>query len=143
MALYILQWDNLIVDSTNRSFRNNIKSKFSPQAAKVTEKPKDANPTNSSYILPLSSPILAKLAKKIIEISKYFKKQQPNTNRKKSYVQASTKLSIPTNVTRKTLKIKKAFPCLQNKKIEAVQKIISGQDKPKPKINMTTKGPLC
>ena len=28
-ALYTSQWDNLIVDGTNRSFRNNVKSKFS------------------------------------------------------------------------------------------------------------------
>ena len=52
-------------------------------------------------------------------------------------------MSILTNITKETLKIKEAFPCLQNKKIEAIQKIISGQDKPKPKINMTTKGPSC
>jgi len=36
------------------------------------------------------------------------------------------------------LKIKEAFPNLQNKKIEVVQKIISGQNKPKLKINITT-----
>ena len=29
-ALYNSYWDNLMVNSTNRSFRNNIKSKFSP-----------------------------------------------------------------------------------------------------------------
>jgi len=29
-ALYTSQWNNLIVDGTNRSFRNNVKSKFSP-----------------------------------------------------------------------------------------------------------------
>ena len=28
-ALYTSQWDNLIVDKTNRFFRNNVKSKFS------------------------------------------------------------------------------------------------------------------
>jgi len=38
------------------------------------------------------------------------------------------------------LKIKEAFSKLQNKKIKIVQKIINGQDKPKPKINMITKG---
>ena len=88
----------------------------------------------------LPPPILAKSAKEIIKISKYFKKQQPNTNRKKSYAQVSVKPSNPTNTARKTLKIKEAFPNLQNKKIKVIQKIISGQDKPKPKINMTTKG---
>jgi len=45
-------------------------------------------------------------------------------------------------MARETLKIKKAFPSLQNKKIEQIQKIISGVTDPKPHINMTTKGPL-
>ena len=35
------------------------------------------------------------------------------------------------------------FPNLQNKKIEVIQKIISGQNKPKSKINITTKGLSC
>jgi len=45
-------------------------------------------------------------------------------------------------MARETLKIKEAFPNLQNKKIEIVQKIINNNEKPKPRINMTTKGPL-
>ena len=40
------------------------------------------------------------------------------------------------------LKIKKAFPSLQNKKIKLVQKIISSKGKLKPCINMTIKEPL-
>jgi len=40
-ALYTSQWNNLIVDRTNRSFRNNVKSKFSSQAVKKTAKPKE------------------------------------------------------------------------------------------------------
>jgi len=43
-----------------------------------------------------------------------------------------------------TLKIKKAFPSLSNKKINSIQKFITGSnDKPKPRINITTKGPSC
>jgi len=41
------------------------------------------------------------------------------------------------------LKIKEAFSSLQNKKIELIQKIISSEGKPKPHINVTTKGPSC
>ena len=37
-----------------------------------------------------------------------------------------TRQSNPTNIARKTLKIKNTFPNLQNKKIKIVQKIISG-----------------
>ena len=50
--------------------------------------------------------------------------------------------SISANAARDTLKIKKAFSSLQNKKIEQVQKIISKVTKSKPHINMTTKRPL-
>ena len=46
-----------------------------------------------------------------------------------------------SNIARETLKIKEAFPSLQNKKIKQVQKIISGDSKPKLCIHMTTKGP--
>jgi len=46
--------------------------------------------------------------------------------------------SANTNTARK---IKEAFSNLQNKKIENIQKIISGESKPKLKLNMTTKGP--
>ena len=46
--------------------------------------------------------------------------------------------SANTNTARE---IKEAFSNLQNKKIENIQKIISGESKPKLKLNMTTKGP--
>ena len=47
-------------------------------------------------------------------------------------------MSNSLNIARETLKIK-AFPNLQNKKLEIVQKIISSNKKPKPRINMTAK----
>ena len=58
----------------------------------------------------------------INEISKFFKKNpSPNVN-KKSYAQVSSNDSKfnSTNMARETLKIKKAFPSLQNKKIEQI-----------------------
>jgi len=40
-----------------------------------------------------------------------------------------------------TLKIKEAFPNLPNKKIDTIQKVINGiNNKPKLRLNMTTKG---
>jgi len=54
-------------------------------------------------ILPLS--ILAKSLKKVVEISKYFKKNS-STNNKTSYAQVS---SYNTNMARETLEIKEAF----------------------------------
>ena len=141
IALYKSHWDSLLVDSTNRMFRNNIKSKFSPQ---VTNEPtiiKDKNTVKVSYISYLPPSILVKIAKEINEISKYFKKNS-STTAKKSYAQILANSSNSSNIARKTLKIKETFPKLQNKKIKLVQKIISGQEKPKLKLNMTTKGPL-
>ena len=42
------------------------------------------------------------------------------------------------------LKIKKAFPNLSNKKIDTIQKVINSlNNKPKPRLNMTMKGPSC
>jgi len=46
------------------------------------------------------------------------------------------------NIALDTLKIKKTFPPLQNEKINQVQKLINGNNnKPKPHINMITRGP--
>ena len=49
--------------------------------------------------------------------------------------------SNSSNTAREILKIKEAFPSLQNKKIKLIQKIISGKGKLKPCINITIKGP--
>jgi len=58
-------------------------------------------------------------------------------NNGKLYAQASHS----GNNTRDVLKIKEAFPNLQAKKIENIQKIINGDGKSKPKLIMTMKGP--
>jgi len=87
------------------------------------------------------------LSKEVKEISKFFKKiEKPTMNR--SYAQASlSKLksdTVSSNITINTLKIKEAFPNLPNKKINTIQKVVnSSSNKPKPRLNMTTKGPSC
>jgi len=63
-----------MVDSTNRSFRNNIKSKFSPQTIKEPTNPKGKNIENLSYVSFLPPPISAKTVKEVNEILKYFKR---------------------------------------------------------------------
>jgi len=75
-VFYESYWDSLMVDSTNRSFRNNVKvkSKFSPQINKELSTPKGKNTSNSSYVFSLLPLIPAKLTKEVNEISKYFKK---------------------------------------------------------------------
>jgi len=122
------------------SFRNKIKSKLSPQIVKVSVNIKGKKSVKLTYVSSYLPLILAKLPKKINEVSKYFKKNPPSAQ-KKSYAQVSSKLTI-SNIAMKILKIKKAFPNLQNKKIEQIQKLISSNSKPKLYINITMKGLL-
>jgi len=78
-------------------------------------------------------------------ISKYFqnkkylienkKKEGPNPT--KSYTQTSKSPATMSDI----LKIKKAFPTLNTKKIDQVNNIVKGNPKLKLKIQMTTKGP--
>jgi len=49
-------------------------------------------------------------------------------------------LTSSINNTREVLKIKEIFPNLQVNKIENIQRIIKGDGKLKPKLNMMTKG---
>ena len=139
-SLYKVHWDSLIVDNAKTSFKNKDKSKFSLQISKTPVNVKDKDIVKPTYVSPLPPPILAKLPKEVIEISKYFKKNSPLALRK-SYTQVSFNLST-LNITKETLKIKKAFLNLQNKKIKQVQKLISSNNKLKLHINMTIKGPL-
>jgi len=84
LAFYNSYWNNLMVDSTNRLFRNNIKSKFNLQVAKEPTNPKGQNAVNTLYVSSLPPPIPVKTTNEINEISKYFKKN-PSNNQKKSY----------------------------------------------------------
>jgi len=103
----------------------------------VPNKGKDiAKPT---FVSSISLLILAKTLKKVKEISKIFKKiEKPSL--KKSYTQVSTanldSRVASSNITMSTLKIKKMFPSLSNKKIDFIQKVITGSNnKLKPRIN--------
>lgn len=102
LSLYKAHWNSFVVDDTNMSFRNKVKSKFSPQVFKEPTSNKDKNTVKPFYISTLPPPILAKLPKEINEISKYFKKN-PVSTQKKSYAQASSNKS---NTAREMLKIK-------------------------------------
>ena len=138
-SLYKSEWDKPIADSNNHFFRYKVKAQFTQKTNKGSniKKGKKSNVNKLALISKLSSPIQAKSPKEVNKISKYFKKNIKKKDQKKSYTQASSS----ANITRETLKIKEAFPNLQNKKIKKNQKIIRGEDKPKSKFNMTMKGP--
>ena len=144
-AIYESHWNNLFIDNNKSTFRNKIKSKFNLQVNKPQASLKEKKIAKLTFMSFLPSSILAKSLKEINKLSKYFKKNI-NAPQKKLYVQASssskqTNSFSTSNITMKTLKIKETFPNLLNKKIDLVQKIINSSNvKPKPKINMTTKG---
>ena len=77
-----------------------------------------------TFISSIPSLIPAKSQKEVNELTKYFKKNT-NSQQKKSYVNVTSLLkqlspATPKNITRETLKIKKTFLNLPNKKIEKI-----------------------
>jgi len=87
--------------------------------------------------VPPLPPLPAKTKKEINAISKYFHPKKPSVNINdkstnnqmgKSYVQASK----PSTSTSEVLKIKEVFPALNAKKINQMNNIVHGQNKPKP-----------
>ena len=100
----------------------------------------DKNITKPVSIERLPLLIPTKSSKEAKEISKYFKVlnlPQAKNSLEKLYAWASKS----GNNTVEVLKIKNTFSSLKTNKIENIQKIINGNSKPKPCINMTTKGP--
>ena len=96
----------------------------------------------TSWLVLRGYPILSLLKppKEVKKISKIFKTKastHANVSWGISYAQAS---KIGSN-TKSVLKIKEAFPTLKTKNIDNIQHMIKGDSKPKPQINMTTKGP--
>ena len=147
-AIYESQWDSLFIDESKMTFRNKVKSKFSPQVICPQSNNKGKETLKPIFVLSLPPSILAKSPKEVNTISKYFKKNNKQLQ-KKSYAEDSSSskstssLNSSLNIALDTLKIKETFPHLQNKKINQVQKLINrNNDKPKPHINMTTRGPL-
>ena len=109
-SLYEAHWDSLIVDESNTSFRNMVKSKFSPQVTRTPTNGKGKNTVKLATISSIPPPIPAKSPKEVNEIPKYFKKK-PVSQQKKSYTQASSSTNV-SNIARDTLKIKETFPNL-------------------------------
>ena len=148
--VYQSKWDSLIADKNTISLRKKNLDKLTPRIIllsnhnnKTVDKPILAS---NEKILPL---ILAKSQKKVNQISKYLKNIKP-VNRSnplnKSYIQASkqsyAQVSKQMNNTTKVIKIKDTFSALNSQKINQIHRIVNSSSKPKPYIQMTTKGPL-
>ena len=148
-AVYAARWDALYTDQKTNTLRSKISSKFIPRTIPTNGNNKKeivkSVPVTINKALPLP-PLPAKSKKEINVISKYFQSKKStvdnnvqgcNVNSGKSYAQAS-KTSVNTL---EVLKIKEKFPSLNAQKIDQVNNIVNGQNKPKPRIKMTTKGP--
>jgi len=128
-SIYDANWDTLVNDdnSTPRIY-------LVPQRrTKENNKP---TPASIKKILP---PIPAKSLKEVNVISKFFKNNKTDnstSSKAKSYTQASKQNTIISDV----IKIKETFPSIGAKKIDQINNIVNGSFKPKPRIQMTTKG---
>ena len=148
-SVYASKWDALFTDQKTNNLRSKISSKFTPHTPPPNGNSKKDLPKSTSIsinkALPFP-PLLAKSKKEINIISKYFhsKKSLINSNigfsnnqTGKSYAQTSKMLATTSDV----LKIKETFPTLNANKIDQINNIVHGQNKLKPRIKMTTKGP--
>jgi len=141
--VYQANWDSFYTDNKATTLRAKISSKFTSRIAPNTSK---SNKDMTKYI-PVTiekvsppPPLLAKSKKEVNVISKYFQNNKPSVEPKKlamTYAQTSK----PTANTFKVLKIKETFPALNAKKIDQISNTVKGNLKPKPRIQMTIKGP--
>ena len=145
-SVYVSKWDALFTDQKMNNLRTKISSKFTLHIPLPNGNSKKDIPKSNPVSINKTPPLPAKSKKEINAISKYFhpKKSLDNNNNRssnsqtgKSYAQAS-KMSI--NISN-VLKIKDSFPTLNATKIDQINNIAHGQNKPKPHIKMTTKGP--
>ena len=146
--VYQSSWDSLYTDNKSKTLREKILAKFTPRITpssntkniKLTPKPVPA----SINKVPSPPPLPAKTAKEINTISKYFQNQKPLNNKSKDRLKSNksyTQALKNTVSTAEVLKIKKTFPTLNAEKINQVNNIVNRSSKPKPRIQMTIKGP--
>jgi len=141
--VYNANWDSLNANKQSNLLRRKISAKFTLKIQPAIGKNnKEVNNSKPVQIEQISSSILSlsmKSQKKINAISKYFKSNKMNGNSKlapKLYAQTS-KQNISTS---EVIKIKEAFPSIGAQKIDQINNIVKGNLKPKPHIQMTTKG---
>ena len=147
-SVYQANWDAFYTDNNTMTLRAKITSKFSSRialtASKNNKEMLKSVPATIDKIPPLPS-LPVKSKREVNAISKYFQSKKPlvktkkligNNNPARSYAQATK----PSANTSEVLKIKEAFSALNAKKINQVNNIVKGNPKPKPRIQIMTKG---
>ena len=149
-TVYQAGWDSLYTDNRSKTLREKISSKFTPRITPNNAKKNSKELPNSIPIsldkVPLPPPLLAKSAKEVNAISKYFQNKKPPVENKEKeiskHIKTYAQVSKSQVSTSDVLKIKEAFLALNAKKIDQVNNIVKGNPKSKPKMQMTTKGLL-
>jgi len=140
-SIYDANWDALVTDNNSTSLRRKIIAKFIPRIQPVSQRStKENNKPALASIERILLPIPAKSLKKVNIISKFFKNNKMDNStlsKAKSYTQASKQKTSTSDV----IKIKETFLSIGAKKIDQIDNIVNGSSKPKPYIQMTTKGP--
>ena len=115
-------------------------AKFTPRIQPTPQKNnKEKNSPTPASIKRLPPPIPAKSLKEVNTISKFFKNGKMDNcslSKTKSYAQASKQNASMSDV----IKIKETFPSMGVKEIDQINNIIKESPKPKPRIQITTKG---
>ena len=142
LPVYEAKWDTLHTDNKANTLRAKILSKFTPRVMPNSNRKEIAKlvPVSIEKAPSAPPPLPAKSKSEVNTISKYFKGNKTTTNHMKStksYAQASRQTASTSDV----LKIKESFLALNAKQIDSVNNIIKGNPNPKPRIQMTTKGP--
>ena len=142
-AVYQANWDVFYTDNKSNTLRAKIASKFMPRMApnnnKSNKKITKTIPVTIDKI-PLPPLLPVKSKREVNVISKYFQNKKPLVESKNSTM-SYTQATKPSANTSEVLKIKEAFLALNAKKIDQINNIVKENSKPKPQIQMTTKGP--
>jgi len=136
-SIYDANWDVLVTDNNSISLRRKIAAKFTLRIQLVPQRStKENNKPTPASIERIPLPIPAKSPKEVNVISKFFKMDNSMSSKAKSYAQALKQNTSISDV----IKIKETFSSIRAKKIDQINNIVNGSSKPKPHIQMTTKG---
>ena len=140
-SIYNANWNALVIDDNFILLRRKIVTKFTSRIQLVLQRStKENNKPTPASIERILLPIPAKSPKEVNVISKFFKNNKMDNStlsKAKSYAQASKQNTSMSDV----IKIKETFPSIGAKKINQINNIVNRFSKPKPHIQMTTKGP--
>ena len=140
-------WDQLKINTNNKIFQELIKDEFTTKVPSPIKEKKDNSPslTKLANFTKLFLPHLPpKLLKKVLAKSKFYRKNTSDKNKKAAKFGKPLYAQVSSKNIGNILKIKENFPKLSNKKIKEINKSIFGKmDKPRPRINMTTRELSC